>query len=372
MFKRNDLLSRSTLILLFLILLLYGLIAARNFLYPIFISLLFAYLLYPVVSFLEKKAKFPRILANLVSIIAAGVFIFFLIYFMVQQLDVFVKDFPVLTRRALENVDQIEQFIEEKVGVASSDQHTWIKTRISELFQFGSDFFGSAFTATTSTLTKVFLMPVFVFFLLYYRNKFRRFILMVIPQDKHKKTKEIINEVSKVTERYMGGIVLVVLILFVLNSVGLMIVGLNYAILLGIISALFNFIPYFGTLIGGIVPLLYAMLLSDDPSKALGVIILFIIIQFIENNILTPNITGGNVRLNPFVTILSIIIGGMIWGIPGMFLSIPFMAILKIVCEQIEELHPYSFLLGTSGTEEHSLTWEKFKKFFNKKRTPQF
>ncbi|MGK7393135.1 MAG: AI-2E family transporter [Candidatus Cyclobacteriaceae bacterium M3_2C_046] len=366
MLDRYPVVLRFTFYLLFVILLIYGLIEARNFFYPLFIAVLFAYLLYPLASFLEKHG-IPRILANLTGILFAGVIIAAGVFFIYKQIGVFVEDFPSLRQNAMANVDELEGFIEENFGVSSTTQHQWIRERISNFFESSTQFFTSAFSATTATLAKIGLMPVYVFFMLYYRNKFRNFMLLVIPESKHAKTEKILNEVSFVTERYMGGVFVVVLILCVLNSIGLLIVGLKYAILLGIISALFNFIPYFGTLIGGIIPLFYALLLSPYPQKAVGVIILFIIVQFMENNILTPNITGGNVKLNPFITILSIIVGGMIWGIPGMFLSVPLLAMFKIICDYVEPLKPYSYLLGTSGTEQHALSINKISNFFKRK-----
>ena len=365
--SRYPAIVKITIILFFLILLIFALMEARNFLYPIFFAILLAYLLYPLASFLEKH-QVPRILANLISIILGIVIIAGAVFFVYSQIRIFVEDFPTLRRQALANVDTLEKWIEETFGVSSREQHEWVRDRISEFFESGAKFFGDAFTATTSTLAKAGLMPVYVFFMLYYRNKFKEFILQLVPNEKHQKTEKILSDVSFVTERYMGGVFVVVLILCILNSIGLMIVGLKYAILLGVISALFNFIPYFGTLIGGIVPLFYTLVISPHPEKAVGVIIFFIIIQFTENNILTPNITGGNVQLNPFITILSIIVGGMIWGIPGMFLIVPFLAMFKIFCEYVDGMQPYAFLLGTRGTERHAINKEKVMIWFKKIR----
>lgn len=356
---------KITILLLFLILLIFALIEARNFLYPIFFAILLAYLLYPLANFLEKN-RVPRILANLISIILGIIVVAGGVFFIYSQLRIFVEDFPTLKMQALANVDTLEKWITETFGVSSLEQHEWVRERLSEFFESGAKFFGDAFTATTSTIAKIGLMPVYVFFMLYYRNKFKEFILQLVPNEKHQKTEKILSDVSFVTERYMSGVFVVVLILCILNSIGLMIVGLKYAILLGIISALFNFIPYFGTLIGGIVPLLYTLVISPHPEKAVGVIIFFIIIQFIENNILTPNITGGNVQLNPFITILSIIVGGMIWGIPGMFLIVPFLAMFKIFCEYVDGMQPYAYILGTRGTEKHALTKDKLVGLFKK------
>lgn len=365
--KQNPIFIRIILILFFLILLIHSLIAARDFLYPLALAVLFAYMLYPYVRFLENQ-RVPRILANLIAIISTIAVISGVIYLLSVQLGTFVEDFPALKKQALANVDQLNDVINQKLEISVDIKRDIIKERLSHLFESSSNFMNTAFSATTGTIVKLALIPVYIFFLLYYRNKFASFLFRLIPQHQHEKTNNILGEVSQVTKKYMSGIVIVVLILCVLNSVGLLIVGVEYALLLGIISALFNFIPYFGTLIGGAVPLLFTLLMSDAPHKAIGVVILFLIIQFIENNILTPNIVGGNVKLNPFITILSIIVGGIIWGLPGMIISVPVLGMFKMVCEHVSALSPYAYLLGTEGTERHAITLDKIKRFFKFKK----
>lgn len=365
MHQKYPLIIRLTFILLFFILLIYALIQIRDFFYPITFALLMAYLLYPIAKFIESKGV-PRILSILICILSGIAVLSGAIYLLSTQVGVFTEDFPALKEQAFANIETINEAIKDKTGLDANLNKEFLKERLSALLQTGNDFLKTAFSATTGTLAKFALLPVYVFFLLYYRNKFMVFVLKMIPESKHEKTIKIINDVSLVTKKYMGGIFIVVLILCFVNSIGLLIVGVKYAILLGIISALFNFIPYFGTLIGGAVPLLFVLVLGETPGMAFSVIILFLIIQFLENNILTPNITGGYVRLNPFITILSIIIGGMIWGLPGMFISVPFLGMFKIVCEQVPVLNPYSYLLGTEGTEKHALSLKNIKRIFKK------
>nr|WKN35120.1 AI-2E family transporter [Tunicatimonas sp. TK19036] len=362
---QNSFIVRATFTLLFTILVFYSLIAAEDFLVPLLMGILFAFLLYPVASFLEKKGV-PRILANILSIILGIVVISATVYVIYSQLSVFVGDFPELRQKALRNVRNLENYIASEYGVTVERQDRWLRDGISTFFTSGGQLFQALFSTTASTVAKIGVMPVYVFFLLYYRNKFREFLMRVTPVHGHRKMSKILREISHITKYYMGGISLVVLILCVLNSIGLLIVGIQYAILLGIISAVMNFIPYFGTLIGGAFPLLVALITEESPSYAVGVIILFIIIQFTENNILTPNIVGSNVRINPFFTILTIIIGGLVWGLAGMFIFLPFLAMFKIVCENIEPLQPVSYLLGTQGTEKHAITWDKIKGLFKK------
>lgn len=357
---------RATFTLLFIILVFYSLIAARDFLVPLLMGILFAFLLYPLASFLEKKGA-PRILANLVSIVLGILVLSTIVYVIYSQLSVFVGDFPELRQKALSNLRNLENHIASEYGVAVERQDRWLRDGISTLFTSGGELFQKLFSTTASTVAKIGVMPVYVFFLLYYRNKFREFLLRLTPENRHRKTKKMLREISHVTKYYMGGIALVVLILCFLNSIGLLVVGIQYAVLLGIISAIMNFIPYFGTLIGGAFPLLVALITEESPSYAVGVIILFIIIQFTENNILTPNIVGSNVRINPFFTILTIIVGGLVWGLAGMFIFLPFLAMFKIICENEKALQPVGYLLGTQGTEKHAITWDKIKGLFNKK-----
>ena len=341
----------------FFVLLVYVLVELRSLLYPIALAILFAYLLYPISSRLENLGL-PRILANILSILFSFAVLSGFIYFFYSQLALLLADFPELIKQAHKNLDTLNNFIEDKAGISAQEQNIWLKESLSNLFATGSEFIKTAFQATTGTLAKLGLLPGYIFFMLYYRNKFGNFIFSLVNEHHHHILHNIVLQISLVTKRYMSGMVIVVLILCVLNSVGLYIVGIKYALLLGVISAFINFIPYFGTLIGGAIPLLFSLLVMDSPTYALGVIVLFIIIQFLENNILTPNIVGGNVDINPFFTILSIIIGGMMWGLPGMLISLPIMSIIRIVCSNIPALRPYAYLLGTSGTEHHAVTFK--------------
>ncbi|MEJ8801862.1 AI-2E family transporter [Pontibacter sp. H249] len=354
-------LQRLTFGLLFGILFVYVLVVARDFLYPVVMALLFAYLLYPVVKQLEQWGV-PRIFANFLTIITSMAMLVGLLLLLYKQLGAFLGDFPDLQGKAMANLDRLQHSLESTFGIRTSRDNHWLQDQVTAAFEFSGDFIRKAFMATTNTVTKFALMPVYIFLMLYYRNKLERFIYRLTPPATHDNTSRIIFQISHVTRHYMAGVVIVIMILCVINTFGLWIIGIEYALLLGILSAIMNFIPYFGTLIGGAIPLFYTLVIQGEPNRALGVIILFILIQFTENNILTPTITGSKVNINPLFTILSIIIGGMIWGLPGMFVSIPLMGMLKIYCDNKPDLQAFSFLLGTEGTEKHAFTLDKLKR----------
>ncbi len=355
---------RIVLILLIPILFFYGIIQAREFLYPLAFGLLLAYLLYPVVNFLEHH-HIPRIPAILISIISALVLIataFFLIY---KQMIFMFDDFDTMKEQANENVEVFQAFLNQKFGLDDNRLEFFLKQQGQNLFGNNNGQLQKAFTATTGTIFKIFIMPVYVFLFLFYRTKFAHFILRVARRKDKQRVVNILREVSTIVPRYMGGVFVVVMILCVLNSVGLLIIGVQFAFLLGVLSALFNFIPYFGTLMGGIVPLSFVLLTTDDPLHlSFSVIILFIIVQFIENNILTPNIVGGNVRINPFFIIVGLILGALVWGIPGMLVTVPFLAVARTIFANIDNTKKLAFLLGSRGTARHSITREKILRFF--------
>ena len=365
--KRFLMAQRMTYTLLAIILFLYGLIAIRNFLYPIAFGFLLAYLLFPIVNWLEKK-RIPRILANFITIIGVLGILASLILLAYSQIAPMAGEFPKLIDTGIRNLSEMLAAIGEYFGFDRSETRQLIQEQTSAFIASGGEYLQDIFSSTASTIVAIGLLPVYIFLFLYYRTKFAYFLLKIAGPSRRKETIEILREISKVSARYMGGVIAVVTVLCFLNSLGLWIIGMRFAIALGIVSAFFNFIPYFGTLLGGLVPFLFALLVENDPVLAFRVIILFIIIQFIENNILTPNIVGGNVKVNPFFIITGLVAASIIWGIPGMLLIVPFLAIMRIVFSHIDSMRPYAFLLGEEGTAKHSITMSKIKGLWKKKK----
>lgn len=358
--------KKITFFFLFFIASIFALVAAQQFLAPILFAALLSYLLYPIANFLERHG-FPRILANLLSILTGVVVIGGIIFFLSQQFYGFAQDFDNIKAQAEENLSAFEGWVSSTFGVAETKVRGWLEERSAELMQM-EDMMSKAFTATSNTLLIVGLMPVYIFFMLYNRSKIYEVILRMAHENTSERTKKILERVNHVATKYMGGLFVVVLILSVLNSLGLWIVGIKHPIFFGIASALFNFIPYFGTLLGALLPLTFALLAMDSLSYAMGVVIYFVIIQFVENNILTPTITGGSVRLNPFVTILSLVAGSMVWGVAGMFMVVPFLAMFKILCEYVDVLKPVAFLLSDKGNEKYALSLDKIKGLFKRNK----
>lgn len=358
------LILRITFLLLFVWLSYFILTEFRNYLAPLSLGILFAYLLFPLANFFEKHGV-ARILANLFAIII-GLSVFYgLGFFIYKQFGIFIDDLPSLKIRASANVHKIVVSIENIFGVAAGELKMEANKLIAGFLNNPEEGIKSAIGPTFFTLFTILIMPVYIFFLLFYRNKFKEFMLMLVPYNKHALADRIINEINTLAVRYVTGMFIVVSILVILNVTGFYIIGLHHALLLGILAAIMNFIPYYGTIIGYIFPILMSIFVMDSPIFVFLIIIQFIIVQFTENNILTPNIVGAHVNLNPFMIILSITLGGFVWGLPGMIIAVPFAAMLRVLGENIDELKPLGFLLGQSGAEEHSITKEKIRRFFN-------
>ena len=349
---------RLTYILLSIILLIAGLILAKDFLYPLAFGILLSYLLYPIVNLLEKKGV-PRILAILAGIIFGIIIIVFIAIFIFKRISLFIDDLPLFRQKMIAHIEQFQSFINKELGISGDRLKEFLLTHIMDLGLQSE----KVFSATTGTIFKILMQPVYIFLFLYYRTKFAYFILKITGRTNRPIVIQVLKEISTVVTRYMLGVTTVVLILCVFNSTGYLLIGIKYPLLLGVVSALFSFIPYFGNFIGGSIPFLFALLTEDTLKYSLRVLIFVYGVHLIENNILSPNIVGSNVRINPFVVIIGLIVGATIWGLPGMLVVIPFLAILQIIFREIPSMQPYAYLLGTRGTKKHALTLENIRNF---------
>lgn len=334
-----------------------ALMVTRQLLVPLFLSVLFAYLLYPTAEKMENKG-ISRIATNFILIFGFVALVLGLAYGLTLLAITFTDDLPAIKERIDANITRFRWVLGSTFGV-TAEQLDSLAEGIQESGQYISEFF----TGTANTLLTIGLIPVYTFLLLFYRSKFRKFISMIVNPKHEETAQDIVDQAAEVVPRYLKGLFIVFFILCGLNSLGFYIIGLKYALLLGIVAAIFNLIPYVGTVIGYGIVFLF-VLATQSLGLALAVVIQFFIVQFIENNILTPNITGSYVEMNPLVIILALISGGMIWGLPGMFMVIPYLAMFKIVCENVPKLQPVGFLLGTRGTERHSITIQSIKQIF--------
>ena len=204
-------------------------------------------------------------------------------------------------------------------------------------------------TGPLGTLT---LIPIYVFLLLYYRTMLLHFVVVLFPERHTARVKEVMSEVKAVIQSYVVGLLIETAAVAGLNAIGLVILNVQYALLLSVIAAILNLIPYIGGLVATVLTVLVTFGNQPDPSIMLGVLIVFIVVQFIDNNLLVPLIVGSKVRVNALVSIVGVLVGGALAGVSGMFLSIPAIAIMKVIFDRVESLRAWGVLLGDQTPEE--------------------
>ncbi|MFW5886333.1 MAG: AI-2E family transporter [Bacteroidota bacterium] len=348
----------SIIIFSFVITLLY---VGRTIFIPIAFAIVLAFLLYPLNKFFERF-KFPRILAIIVALIivfllVAGITFFFSTQFisLFQNIRDFWKNLASLLERITSTT--IESLENAGINVARG----FFSEQPGKIFETSSAFVGRTITSSTILLANTGITIVYTFLFLLYRTAFKKFILFHFKKKRRKKEVErVLTNIQKVGRSYFYGLFIIILILGTLNGFGLWIIGIDYPFLFGFFAAFLAIIPYIGTFIGGLLPTLYALVNYDSIWKPIMVVILYVIVQTLEGNILTPKIVGSKVSLNPLFALFGLLIGSVLWGIAGMILFIPLMAILKVVLDHIDHLKPYGLLL--SSDFGHNI-YDPFKNF---------
>lgn len=361
-------LAKYTYALAAVILTIYAMIVAKSLLQPLLFAVFFSILLSPFCGWLEKY-KVPRLLSVPIAIFTGLLTLVGIGFFFYTQLTAFAGDVDVFRERFEEIVESSQAFLSRWFGYEGLVDFDVIRDNIQDFFQDNTDMLTRGIAGAASAFTSIFLVPVFMFFMLLFRDFLKEFILKVFGSsgdDDFQKVKSIIEKVKVVVQGYLSGIILVILILSVLNSVMLLVIGVEHAIFFGVFAAMLNVIPFVGPLLGSILPILYALFTMDSLVIPLVIMLGFYVIQLMESNIFTPIIVGSKVSINAFVALLLLFIGAQIWGIIGMILIIPIGAILKVVFDEIDSLKPYGFVMGTVPGEyktRKSVLAEKLSEF---------
>lgn len=326
--------------LLFIIaLVVFILIWTGDFVIPMLIGGFIAFALIPVNQWLEQK-KIPRILAISLSLLTFIGIIGLFAYLVSIQLTDLVKNLPNLQEKVNLLLENTHHFIEDKFGLNIKEQESIFHNGVNN----ASSYISTILLSTSGVIATIVQIPVYVFLFLLYRNNFKNVLLSFFPVKKGDK-KSWIQQVKNVIQGYVSGMSLVILTIATLNCIGLLILGIPYAIFFGVFSAVLTIIPYIGNFIGCSLPVLMALITKDSSWYAIGVIGVYMFIQFLEGNIITPKIMGNKVSINALAAIIALVIGGKILGIAGMIIAIPAMGVLKVVLSHSNYLKPITLLM---------------------------
>lgn len=337
---------KTTVILIGIIAAGYLGILGKEVLCPLVFGLLFSILLLPVANYLEKKLKLHRSAASALSVLLMLLAIAAVLYLVGSQISNISQDLPVLKAQVIASLHHFQAWISAKFHIDVDKQMAYVNSAASKIETATPKAIG----ATVLSLSSVLLFLVFIifdtFFLLFYRRLLLKFLVDVFKVQNAPVVYDIVEKVQNIIRKYIIGLLLEMATVAIICCGVFLLLGIKYAILLGLITALFNIIPYIGIFTALLLNVIITFATTAIATKVLLVVITVVAMHLIDSNILLPLIVGSKVKINAFITLLGVVLGEMIWGLPGMFLSIPVIAIIKIIFDRVEKLNAWGHLLG--------------------------
>ncbi len=300
---------------------------AQNILIPFAFAILLAVLLLPIAQYLERN-NFSRVLSIAFAILLALGLIGGIIYFLSSQIASFVQDIPSIKEHINEHFISIQDWVKEKFNISFHEQNAYLNEQAEKLKESGTGYIRHTFL------------------LLYYRNLIKRFLFAVFKQEYGNGVKNVLAETQIMVRSYMLGLLIEMGIVAAANSIGLLLLGIQYAIFFGVLAAVLNLIPYIGMFTATLFTVLITLTTTSHTSDVVWIVVIFYSIHIVDVNFLMPRIVASRLRINALISILGVVIGGALTGISGLFLSIPAIAFLKILCDEVEGLKPWGILLG--------------------------
>lgn len=337
--------ERLSLVLIGILALGFLVIQGKDVLDPLMFGFLFAILLLPVSSFFERKLKVPRSVSSFMSIVLLVGFITGILYLVGSQISKLANDWPMLQKQIAQSVNDLYDWVENTFHYDVSKQKLFLINTEHKLLSRGEEVASTTFGAVSSLMLFYVFILIFTFFILFYRKLLYSFVLQAFGKDNEPIVHDITKNIQGILRQYILGLVLEMIIVATVACTVFLLIGIKYAALLGIIVGLFNIIPYLGIFTALLLSVLITFA-TGPVSNAVWVAASVIAIHAIDANVLLPTVVGSKVRLNALITFLGIILGEMMWGLSGMFLSIPVLAIFKIIFDRIESTKPWGYLLG--------------------------
>ena len=316
---------------------------------PLAMAGLLAVFLHPVETWLIRRGMHKVVAISLALLLAIIVLTGIGVLLSVQLSD-FTDDLPKLRQHLNEVYVKARHWVRTEYNVSYRQQDKYIQKAQAETLTSlqSADTLG----IISGPLGTLILIPIYVFLLLYYRSMLMHFVVVLFPQKYADQVRQVLSEIKAVIQSYVVGLLIETACVAGLNSIGLLLLNVQYAILLGIMAAILNLVPYIGGLVATLLTVVVTMSYQPDLSVGLGVVGVFLFVQFIDNNVLVPFIVASKVRINALVSIIGVLIGGALAGVSGMFLSIPAIAILKIIFDRVESLRAWGVLLGDQTPEQ--------------------
>jgi len=337
--------AKASLFLIGLIAFVAILYIAQGIILPLVFAIIIAIVLHPVVNFFVR-IKINRIVAIIFTLLLMSVVLFGFFALLFSQASQFSDTWPQLVDKFTETLNQAISGLSGYLDINPQKIHDWITKTKDEFLNVSNETIGQTLLSAGGVIMILFLIPVYVFLLLFYHPLIIEFIHRLFRADHQSQVKEIVTQTKKVIQHYLVGLVIEAVMVAIMDASVLLILGVDYAILLGIIGCMLNVIPYIGGIVAVALPMIVALATKSSAWYPMYVLIGYYIVQLIDNNYIVPYIVASKVKINALFSIIVVFIGNALWGIPGMFLSIPLIAIVKLIFDHIDSLKPWGFLMG--------------------------
>ena len=335
----------------------------QTILVPLILGSLFALLLVPACNLFERKLHFPRTLAAIVTLLLAFALVGGLFTLLGSQLTMLKDDWPAFEKQISTGFESIQAWVQQNFGIEYTQQIAYITETASQSVSKGTALVGVALLSISSIFILFVFTFLYTFFVLIYRGHILRFLLLLNKEEHHPIVLDIVGQIQYVVKKYLTGLIIQMVLVAVLTFIALTLIGVKYSVLLAIITGVFNVLPYIGIFVAMLIVALIAFA-TGSFTHLLLVVLAMIVIHLLDSNFIVPKIVGSKVKINSLFAMMAIIVGEMIWGISGMFLAIPVLAIVKILFDRITELKAWGFLLGEEDTKE--TTYHKLLAMLNK------
>ncbi|TSD64179.1 AI-2E family transporter [Inquilinus sp. KBS0705] len=336
----------QTLRILLLFVLVFGVLYfAAVVLIPLTFGAVLAMLLLPLCHWLQSKgmANGPASILSLVALLLVVTGVIALLQYQISDL---ANDLTKIEQRVDSIVATLKTYVKQHFGISYGQQQKIIKQQQDGGMEKVTGIITIIIGKLAGIIVDTILVLVYTFLFIYYRSHFKKFILRLFKPDNRPETEKVLDDASSVTQHYLGGLGMMIVLLWVMYGIGFTIAGVNNAIFFAILCGILELVPFAGNITGTSITVLYALAQSGDSRIVIGVIITYAFVQLIQTYILEPLVVGDRLNINPLFTILIIVVGEAVWGIPGMILAVPILGIFKIVCDHVEPLKDYGFLIG--------------------------
>lgn len=337
--------AKATIFLIGLFVFFTILYIGQDIIVPLVFALIIAILLNPLVN-LFTRMKINRVVAIVITLFITFLFIVAFCFLLFSQASRFSESWTTLVDKITETINQTITWISGYFDIKPKNIHAWITKTQGEIINTSGAAIGQTLVSLGSVIVVLFLVPVYVFIILFYQPLLLDFIRKLFGVNNQSKVSKIVTQTKTVIQRYLIGLVIEAIMVAALDIAALLMLGIEYAVLLGIIGALLNVIPYIGGLVAVALPMMVALATKSSAWYALYVMAAYYFIQLIDNNYIVPIIVSSKVKINALFSIIAVIAGNALWGISGMFLSIPLLGIVKLIFDHIEPLKPWGILLG--------------------------